>query len=88
MPGSDQDHLNEGLQVCAGPAFYYAITAYACVCGPTGARCGGRRGTSGCSGALPFGGAVAMTWVFVQSAIDMFAPDYGKPTSARSVVCL
>ena len=29
-------------------------------------------------GALPFVGAVAMTWVFVQSAVDMYAPDYGK----------
>ena len=29
-------------------------------------------------GALPFVGAVAITWVFVQSAIDMYAPDYGK----------
>jgi hypothetical protein len=29
-------------------------------------------------GALPFVGAVAITWVFVQSAIDTYAPDYGK----------
>jgi len=58
-------------------AFYYASTAYACVWT--------YRGTLLTSalvfwlrGALPFVGAVAMTWVFVQSAIDMYAPDYGK----------
>jgi len=58
-------------------AFYYAITAYACVWTYrrmllTSARDFWLRG------ALPFVGAVSMTWVFVRSAIDMYAPDYGK----------
>jgi amino acid transporter len=58
-------------------ALDYAVTAYACVWTYrrtllTSARDFWLRG------APPFVGAAAMTWVFVQSAIDMYAPDYGK----------
>jgi uncharacterized protein YaaW (UPF0174 family) len=28
-------------------------------------------------GIFPLLGAIAMTWAFVQSAVDMMAPDYG-----------
>jgi amino acid transporter len=58
-------------------AFYYAITAYACVW--TYRRTLVRSARDfWLRGALPFVGAVAMTWAFAQSAIDMYAPDYGK----------
>ncbi|MGO9153306.1 APC family permease [Mycobacterium sp.] len=58
-------------------AFYYATTAYACVW--TYRRTLRRSARDfWLRGALPFIGAVAMTWAFVQSAIDMYAPDYGK----------
>ena len=58
-------------------AFYYGITAYACVwyfrrtlfdvrTKPVHPRASSR-----------LLGALAMTWAFVQSAIDMIQPDYG-----------
>jgi hypothetical protein len=37
-------------------------------------------------GAFPFLGAAAVTEAFAQSAIDMSAPDYARPTSAQLVV--
>jgi amino acid transporter len=58
-------------------AFYYAITAYACVW--TYRRTLRRSARDfWLRGALPLLGATAMTWAFVQSAIDMYAPNYGK----------
>lgn len=57
--------------------FYYATAAYACV---WTYRHTLRRSARNfwLRGSLPFIGAVAMTWAFVQSAIDMYAPGYGK----------
>jgi amino acid transporter len=58
-------------------ALYYALTAYACVWTYRrtllrSARNFWLRGT------LPLLGATAMTWAFAQSAVDMYAPGYGK----------
>jgi hypothetical protein len=58
-------------------AFYYAITAYSCVWTYRRTLLRSAR-DFWLRGALPFVGAVAMSWVFVQSAVDMYAPDYGK----------
>jgi amino acid transporter len=58
-------------------AFYYSITAYACVWTYRRTLVSSAR-DFWLRGALPLVGAVAMTWAFVQSAIDMYAPDYGK----------
>ena len=58
-------------------AFYYTITAYACVWTYRRTLLTSTR-DFWLRGALPFVGAIAMTWVFTQSAIDMYAPDYGK----------
>ena len=58
-------------------AFYYAVTAYACVWTYRRTLLASAR-DFWLRGAFPFLGAVAMTWAFVQSAIDMYAPDYGK----------
>jgi amino acid transporter len=58
-------------------AFYYAATAYACVWTFRRTLLRSTR-NFWLRGALPFLGAAAMTWAFVQSAIDMYAPDYGK----------
>lgn len=58
-------------------AFYYAVTAYACVWTYRRTLLRSAR-DFWLRGALPFVGAAAMTWAFVQSAIDMYAPDYGK----------
>ncbi len=57
-------------------AFYYGVTAYACVWYFrrtlfTSAKNFFLRGL------FPFLGGLAMTWAFVQSAKDMIAPDYG-----------
>lgn len=57
-------------------AFYYGITAYACVWYFrrtlfTSARNLFMRGI------FPLLGGLSMTWAFVQSAVDMIAPDYG-----------
>ncbi|WP_422749202.1 APC family permease [Mycobacterium sp. WMMD1722] len=57
-------------------AFYYGITAYSCVWYFrrtlfTSARNLFMRGV------FPLLGALAMTWAFVQSAVDMIQPDYG-----------
>lgn len=58
-------------------AFYYAITAYACVWTYRRTLLRSAR-YFWLRGALPFLGAAAMTWAFAESAIDMYAPDYGK----------
>ncbi|HUO38704.1 MAG TPA: APC family permease [Mycobacterium sp.] len=58
-------------------AFYYAATAYACVWTYRRTLLRSAR-HFWMRGALPLLGAVAMSWAFVQSAIDMYAPDYGK----------
>ena len=57
--------------------FYYATTAYECA---WTYRRTLRQSAHNfwLRGAFPFIGAVAMTWAFVQSATDMYAPDYGK----------
>lgn len=57
-------------------AFYYGITAYSCVWYFrrtlfTSARNLFMRGV------FPLLGAFAMTWAFIQSAVDMIKPDYG-----------
>jgi hypothetical protein len=57
--------------------FYYATTAYECAW--TYRRTLRRSARNfWLRGVFPFIGAVAMTWAFVQSATDMYAPDYGK----------
>jgi amino acid transporter len=57
-------------------AFYYAMTAYACVW--TYRRTVLRSARHfWLRGALPLAGAVSMTWAFIKSAVDMYAPDYG-----------
>ena len=57
--------------------FYYAMTAYACVW--TYLRASQRSAKQFfLRGVLPLVGALAMSWAFLQSAIEMYAPDYGK----------
>jgi amino acid transporter len=58
-------------------AFYYGITAYACV---WYFRRTLRQSVRNMffRGIFPLLGALAMTWAFVQSAIDMIQPDYGS----------
>jgi amino acid transporter len=58
-------------------ACYYAVTAYACVWTYRRTLLSSAR-NFWLRGALPLVGAAAMTWAFVQSAINMYAPDYGK----------
>ena len=58
-------------------AFYYAVTAFACVWTYRRTLLASGR-NFWLRGAFPLVGAVAMTWAFTQSAIDMYAPDYGK----------
>jgi amino acid transporter len=57
--------------------FYYAITAYACVWTYRSTLLKSAH-NFWLRGALPLVGAVAMSWAFVQSAIDMYSPHYGK----------
>ncbi len=58
-------------------AFYYAMTAYACVW--TYRHTLLRSARDFClRGGLPLLGALGMTWAFVQSAVDTYAPGYGK----------
>jgi len=57
-------------------AFYYAMTAYACVWTYRRTLLRSAR-HFWLRGALPFVGAVSMTWAFIKSAVDMYAPDYG-----------
>ena len=58
-------------------AFYYAVTAYACMWTYRRTLLASAR-NFWLRGAFPLVGAAAMTWAFVQSAVDMYAPDYGK----------
>jgi amino acid transporter len=57
-------------------AFYYGITAYACVWYFRRSLFQSARNLF-MRGIFPLLGALAMTWAFVQSAIDMIQPDYG-----------
>jgi amino acid transporter len=57
-------------------AFYYGITAYACAWYFRRSLFSSARNLF-MRGIFPLLGAIAMTWAFVQSAIDMVAPDYG-----------
>jgi len=55
-------------------------------CAISGAACSPARNLF-MRGIFPLLGAIAMTWAFVQSAIDMMAPDYGYTAFARSAAC-
>ncbi|HET6733771.1 APC family permease [Mycobacterium sp.] len=57
-------------------AFYYGITAYSCVWYFRRSLFTSTRNLF-MRGIFPLLGALAMTWAFVQSAIDMIQPDYG-----------
>ncbi|CAN5245658.1 APC family permease [soil metagenome] len=57
-------------------AFYYGITAYACVWYFRRTLFQSTRNLF-FRGIFPLLGALAMTWAFVQSATDMIQPDYG-----------
>ncbi|ANW63689.1 amino acid transporter [Mycobacterium sp. djl-10] len=57
-------------------AFYYGITAYACVWYFRRTLFTSARNLF-FRGIFPLLGAIAMTWAFVQSAKDMIQPDYG-----------
>jgi hypothetical protein len=57
-------------------AFYYGITAYACVWYFRRTLFENARNFF-MRGLFPLLGALAMTWAFVQSAVDMIKPDYG-----------
>ena len=64
-------------------AFYYGITAYACVWYFRRTLLQSARNLF-FRGIFPLIGALAMTWAFIQSAIDMYAVDYGS-TSVGNV---
>lgn len=57
-------------------AFYYGVTAYACVWYFRATLFTSAKNLF-MRGIFPLLGALAMTWAFVQSATDMIAPDYG-----------
>ncbi|MGV0853445.1 APC family permease [Mycolicibacterium phlei] len=57
-------------------AFYYGITAFACVWYFRATLFASARNLF-FRGVFPLLGGLAMTWAFVQSAIDMIQPDYG-----------
>jgi amino acid transporter len=61
-------------------AFYYGITAYACVWYFRRSLFSSARNLF-MRGIFPLLGALAMTWAFVQSAVDMIEPDYGYTAS-------
>ena len=58
-------------------AFYYGITAYACVWYFRRTLFASARNFF-MRGLFPLLGALAMTWAFVQSSMDMIKPDYGS----------
>lgn len=58
-------------------AFRYAMTAYACVWTYRRTLRGSVRDLF-LRGIFPLAGAVAMTWAFVESAVQEYAPGYGK----------
>jgi amino acid transporter len=60
-------------------AFYYGITAYSCVWYFRRSLSSSLRNLF-MRGIFPLLGALAMTWAFVQSAVDMLNPDYGYTT--------
>ncbi|ORM25936.1 APC family permease [Williamsia sp. 1135] len=62
-------------------AFYYGITAYACVWYFRRSLFTSARNLF-FRGIFPLIGALAMTWAFIQSAIDMYATDYGSTSIA------
>ncbi|GAB06768.1 amino acid permease [Gordonia amarae] len=57
-------------------AFYYGITAFSCVWYFRATLFDSVRNFL-MRGLLPLLGGISMTWAFVQSAVDMFAEDYG-----------
>jgi hypothetical protein len=57
-------------------AFYYGVTAYSCVWYFRRTLFSSARNLF-MRGIFPLLGALAMTWAFVQSAVDMIKPDYG-----------
>jgi amino acid transporter len=57
-------------------AFYYGITAYSCVWYFRRTLFSSTRNLF-MRGIFPLLGALAMTWAFLQSAVDMIKPDYG-----------
>jgi amino acid transporter len=57
-------------------AFYYGITAYACVWYFRRTLTSSVRNLF-MRGIFPLLGGLSMTWAFVQSAVDMIKPDYG-----------
>jgi amino acid transporter len=57
-------------------AFYYGITAYACVWYFRKDILKGGKDLW-VKGILPLGGALMLTFAFIQSAVDMLSPDYG-----------
>ncbi len=59
-------------------AFYYAMTAYACVWTYRRTLLVSAR-NFWLRGALPLVGAMAMTWAFVRSVIDMYPAESGRP---------
>ncbi|MBE7159879.1 MAG: APC family permease [Williamsia herbipolensis] len=58
-------------------AFYYGVTAYACVWYFRRTLLHSARNLF-MRGIFPLLGGIAMTWAFIQSATDMIAPDYGS----------
>ena len=67
-------------------AFSSGITAYACVWYFRRSLFSSARNLF-MRGVFPLLGALAMTWAFVQSAMDMMEPDYGYTAFARSAAC-
>jgi amino acid transporter len=57
-------------------AFYYGVTAYSCVWYFRRSLFESTRNLF-MRGIFPLLGALAMTWAFIQSAVDMIKPDYG-----------
>ena len=57
-------------------AFYYGITAYSCTWYFRRTLFESTRNLF-MRGIFPLLGALAMTWAFIQSAVDMIKPDYG-----------
>ncbi|MET0704302.1 MAG: amino acid transporter, partial [Mycobacterium sp.] len=57
-------------------AFYYGVTAYSCVWYFRRTLFSSARNLF-FRGIFPLLGALAMTWAFVQSSIDIIKPDYG-----------
>jgi amino acid transporter len=67
-------------------AFYYGITAYSCTWYFRRTLFESTRNLF-MRGIFPLLGALAMTWAFIQSAVDRSNPTTAIPRSARSAVC-